>query len=221
MARRRPRDAAEAAARGRRRAALELVRLIERVAREGSTLMALATGGRRARRFIPHPEPPVYDPRTRSLLVYHHHGGEPAWPREAGHFHAVHVLRVRPRTERASLVAISMSRSGWPQALFTVNLWSWEDRPQRAHQLRRHVRRFQIRPAGRHARLARFANLVLRAWAPEIERLQTDKLRRLARLSRARPAADVPNDRSVDVLSALPIDARARAAGRPEPGRSR
>lgn len=190
------------------------MRLLEGVSREGTTLMALATRGR-ARPFRLYPDPPVYDPRTRSLLTYHRHARHPGWPREGGHFHALRVLRVRPRLEWATLVGISMSRRGWPQALFTVNLWSWNDRPQRAHQLRAHVRRFRLGPGAGRGRLARFANLVLRAYGPEIERLQDEKLRRLAHAQRRR-AADVRADRSLDVLSAVVIDVRARADGRPE-----
>ena len=191
--------------------------MVEGLARRGTTLMALATGGGRTRAFRPYPRPPIYDPRTGSLLAYHRHGDDVPWLREAGHFHAVRILRVRPREERATLVAISMSRGGWPRALFTVNLWSWADRPQRASQLRAHVRRFRLRPRGRHARLARFANLVFRAYGPEIGWLQEEKLRELARLRQKRPGRKVTADRSIDLLSSLTIDVRARAVGQPEP----
>jgi hypothetical protein len=177
--------------------------------------MALATGGH-ARPFRVYPDPPVYDPRTRSLLTYHHHARDPGWPREAGHFHALRVLRVRPRLAWATLVGISMSRRGWPQALFTVNLWSWNDRAQRARQLQEHVRRFHLGAGARPARLARFANLVLGAYGPEIARLQDEKLRRLARAQRRHRSRDARADRSLDVLSAVVIDVRARAEGRPE-----
>jgi hypothetical protein len=192
--------------------------MIEGLARRRTTLMVLATGGGRTPAFRPYPHPPLYDSRTGSLLAYHRHDRDEPWLREAGHFHTVRILRVRPREERASLVAISMSRGGWPLALFTVNLWSWRDRPQRAAQLREHVRRFRLRGSGRRGRLARFANLVLQAYRPEIERLQVEKLRELARLRRKRPGAKVTVDRSIDLLSSLAIDVRARAAGRIEPG---
>jgi hypothetical protein len=203
---------------GQRRAARALVRLVEGLAHRGTTLMALATGGGRTPAFRPYPRPPIYDARTRSLLAYHRHVDDEPWLREAGHFHAVRILRLRPREERASLVAISMSRGGWPRALFTVNLWSWRDRSQRAAQLRAHVRHFRLRVGGRCRRLARFANLVLQAYGPEIERLQEEKLQELARLRRRRPGAKVTADRSIDLLSSLAIDVRARAAGRIEPG---
>jgi hypothetical protein len=178
--------------------------------------MSLATGGRRSRAFQIYPDPALYDPRTRSLFAYHRHGRMTGWPTEAGHFHAVRVLRVRPRIERAALVGISMSRRGWPQALFTVNLWTWKDRPQRAYQLKDHVRRFRIGPGLNPALLGRFANLMFRAYGPEIERLQDDKLRLLATLQRRRPSVDVRADQNVDLLNRCVIDVRARATGRPE-----
>ena len=192
------------------------MRLIERLARNGATLMSLATGGRRSRAFRLYPDPALYDPRTRSFFAYHRHTGMPEWPGEVGHFHAVRILRVRPDIERAALVGISMSRRGWPQALFTVNLWTWKDRPQRASQLRSHVRCFRIGPGCRPSQLGRFANLMFRAYRSEIEQLQDDKLRLLATLQRRRPRVTVRADESVHLLSGLVIDVRARAEGRPE-----
>jgi len=110
-----------------------------------------------------------------------------------------------------------MSRRGWPQALFTFNLWGWQDRPQRAHQLRSHVRRFHVGLECGSRALAPFANLMLRAYGPEIEWLQDEKLRILAGLQRRRPGVDVLADRSIELPSALVIDVRARPEGR-EPG---
>jgi hypothetical protein len=75
----------------------------------------------------------------------------------------------------AHLAAISMTTDGWPQALFTLNLWAMGDD---------YVAE-QVGPPP----LVRFVNLMFQAFGPEIERLQDEKIARLDRYRAVRAAA--------------------------------
>jgi hypothetical protein len=55
-------------------------------------------------------------------------------------------------------------------------------------------------------------DLVFRAFLPDIEQLQEAKIERLAELRSAHPGTDPSEDRSLEVLSRIAIDVRARSA---------
>jgi len=112
----------------------------------------------------------------------------------------------------AHLVAISIGPYGWPQALFTLNLWAIGDAYASAADLRRYVARFHLREHVGPSRLVRFVNLVFQAVGPEIERLQDEKVATLARHRAAHPDLDLLEDRSLEILSRTAIDVRAAAA---------
>jgi hypothetical protein len=106
-----------------------------------------------------------------------------------------------------------MRTDGWPQALFTLNLWAIGDTYESAGNLRRYVRRFHM---GEHVgppRLVRFVNLIFRAFGPEIERLQDEKIAALAGYRARHPEADAFEERSLEILSRVEIEVRAPAAG--------
>jgi hypothetical protein len=188
-------------------AARQLADLIEALGREGTTVIDLVCGPQPVEAWRLYPgEYGVFDRRTRSQFYYHSHGAA----HEAGHFHTVRLFADRT----AHLVAISMAPDGWPQALFTVNLWAIGDAYESAAELKRYVRRFQLREHLGPAALVRFVNLVFAAFRPEIEQLQEEKIAVLAEHCAARRGQDVFADRSLEVLSRVEIDVRARAAGR-------
>ena len=108
----------------------------------------------------------------------------------------------------AHLVAISMAPDGWPQALFTVNLWAIGDAYETAENLKRYARRFEIDERHGEPRLVRFVNLIYRVFLPEIERLQDEKADALAAHRLAHPGRDPFEDRSLEVLSRVDIDVR-------------
>lgn len=183
----------------------ELRALLEDLARQGTTVMALARGGRPQEPWRLYPDEwGIYDRRTRCQFYYHSHGT----PGEAGHIHTVRLFPDRT----AHLVAISLTEDGWPQALFTVNFWATGDSPEPAEALKRYARAFRIAEDRGEPRLVRFVNLVYRAFLPEIEQLQDEKWRTLEAHGRRRPEASDPyEDRALEVLSRVPIDLRAPA----------
>ncbi len=99
-----------------------------------------------------------------------------------------------------------MTPSGWPQELFTLNLWAIGDRPESTERLKQYARRFHVDERRGDARLIRFINLVFRAFLPEIEQLQEAKAARLAEHRRTHPDINPFEDRSLEVLSRTAID---------------
>ena len=151
----------------------DLVALLNGLEREGLTMMDLACGGRAPEPWTIYPhEYGIFDARTRSQFYYHSHAGA---DHEAGHFHTVRLFADRT----AHLVAVSMTPGGWPQALFTVNLWAIGDSYETPETLKRYACRFQIDKGRGQPRVVRFVNLMFRVFLPEIGRLQDDKERAL------------------------------------------
>jgi hypothetical protein len=187
------------------KATLQLRDLLEALDRQGTTVIDLVTRGQTAVPWRLYPgEHGIFDRHTRCQVYYHSHGSD----HEAGHFHTVRLFA----DHTAHLVAISIGADGWPQALFTLNLWAIGDAYASAADLRRYVARFHLREHVGPSRLVRFVNLVFRAFGPEIERLQDEKAVALARPRAAHPDLDVFEDRSLEILSCTAIDVRAAAA---------
>jgi len=183
-------------------AAAELARLLEDLERAGTTVMELACGGRAPEPWTIYPdEHGIFSRATRCQLYYHVHAGA---RHEAGHFHTV---RLHP-DRTAHLVAISMAPDGWPQALFTVNLWAIGDAYETAGSLKRYARQFEIDERHGELRLIRFVNLIFRAFLPEIERLQDEKVAALAAHRLVHPGANPFEDRALEILSRVDIDVR-------------
>jgi len=187
------------------KATLELLNLLEELRRQGTTVIDLATRQQAVEPWRLYPgEHGIFDRHTRCQFYYHSHGSD----HEAGHFHTVRLFADRT----AHLVAISIGADGWPQALFTLNLWAIGDAHTSAADLRRYVARFHLREHVGPSRLVRFVNLVFQAFGPEIERLQDEKVATLARHRAANPDREVFEDRSLEILSRTAIDVRAAAA---------
>ena len=103
-----------------------------------------------------------------------------------------------------------MTTDGWPQALFTVNLWAIGDAYESAANLRHYVRRFHLREQVGSPPLVRFVNLIFQTFGPQIEQLQEEKIAVLADHRAAHPGVDVFEDRSLEILSRIEVDVRAR-----------
>jgi hypothetical protein len=146
----------------------------------------------------------ISDRRTRCQFYYHNHGLDT----EAGHFHTVRLFA----DHTAPLIAISMATDGWPQALFTLNLWAIGDASETAGNLRHYVRDFHLAEAVGPPPLVRFVNLIFQAFGPQIEQLQEQKIEMLSRCRVAHPDRDIFEDRSLEILSRVAIDVRAPAA---------
>jgi hypothetical protein len=186
-------------------AARELIGLLERLERDGTSVMELICGTRTPEPWKLYPDDyGMFSMRTRSQFYYHVHGGAQD---EAGHLHTVRFFPDRT----AHIVAISMAPSGWPQALFTVNLWAIGDAYEPVEHLKRYARRFQIEESRGDPRAIRFVNLVFRVFLPEIERLQEEKAAALAAFRVAHPDVNPFEDRALEVTSRVEIDVARKA----------
>ncbi len=184
---------------------LELLNLLGELERQNTTVIDLVTSGQTVEPWRLYPgEHGIYDGHTRCQFYYHSHGSG----HEAGHFHTVRLFA----DHTAHLVAISMAADGWPQALFTLNLWAIGDAHESAAALRRYVGRFRLGEQVGPPLVVRFVNLIFQAFGPEIRRLQDEKVAALAGHRAARPDGDVFEDRSLEILSRIPIDVREAAA---------
>lgn len=182
----------------------ELRNLLQELERKGTSVIDLVRGGQPVQPWRLYPgENGVFDRRTRYQFYYHSHGSD----HEAGHFHTVRLFA----DHTVHLVAISMTPDGWPQALFTLNLWAIGDAYESAETLQRYVRRFHLAEQVGQPPLVRFVNLVFRAFGSEIERLQEEKIGALAAYRATHPDNDIFKDRSLEILSRVAVDMRACA----------
>lgn len=188
--------------------ALELLDLLDGLERKGTSVIELVRDGQPLVPWRLYPgESGIFDRRSGYQFYYHSHGAD----HEAGHFHTVRLFA----DHTAHLVAVSMTPDGWPQAFFTLNLWAIGDAYEGAADLRRYVRRFYLGERVGPPPLIRFVNLLFQVFGPEIERLQDEKIAALAAYRAAHPGHDVFEDRSLEVLSRVEIDVRARAGDVP------
>jgi hypothetical protein len=184
--------------------ALELLDLVEDLEGKGTSVIELVRDGQPLVPWRLYPgDSGIFDRRSGYQFYYHSHGAD----HEAGHFHTVRLFA----DHTAHLVAVSMTPDGWPQALFTLNLWAIGDTYESAADLRRYVRRFHLGERVGPPPLVRFVNLIFQVFGAEIERLQDEKIAALAAHRAAHPDRDVFEDRSLEVLSRVAIDIRARA----------
>ncbi len=183
-------------------AAEELVELLHDLERRRTSVMDLVLEGRSPEEWTIYPnESGIFDRRTRSQFYYHVHPGA---DHEAGHFHTVRLFPGRT----AHIVGISMAPSGWPQNLFTVNLWAIGDAHETPENLKRYARRFRLDERAGDPRLVRFVNLMFRVYLHEIEALHDEKEKTLIAYRRTHPDQDPFEDRSLEVLSQVAIDPR-------------
>lgn len=186
--------------------------LLEGLDREGTSVTALARGGRRQEPWVLYPdEYGIFDRKRHSQFYYHAHAGA---DHEEGHFHAVRLSS----DHTVHLVAISMAPSGWPQALFTLNLWAIGDRDAPPEALIGYAGQFRVESRKGDPRLVRFVNLMFRAFWSEIAALQEGKAAAIARYRAAHGGADPFEDRSVEILSRVVIEVprSSRAVAPPE-----
>jgi hypothetical protein len=184
----------------------QLISVLDGLEREGTTVMDLVRAGQPAEAWRLYPgEEGIFDRGTRCQFYYHAHDDDRD---EDGHFHTVRLFNDRT----VHLVGISMARTGWPRALFTVNRWVTGDAYETVAQIKGYVRRFHVDQARGPAPLVRFVNLMFRVFLRDIERLQEDKVATLAAHRLRYPERDPFQDRSLEILSWTAVDLRQDSA---------
>jgi hypothetical protein len=134
------------------------------------------------------------------------------------------LLELLEELERSGTSVIDLVRAGQPlepwrlypdeSGVFdrdTRYLWAIGDAYASAGHLKLYARRVHLPERAGAAPLVRFVHLVFEAFRPEIERLQEDKIAALARHRVRDPHPNVFEDRSLEVLSRVELDIRARA----------
>ena len=178
----------------------DLARLLADLDRAGTSVMALARRGQPPAPWVLYPdEYGIFDRKRHSQFYYHAH---PDAEHEDGHFHTVRLFS----DHTVHLVAISMAPTGWPQALFTLNLWAIGDSYASPKNLSRYTREYGIESRKGDVCLVRFINLMYRAFRPEIEALQVAKGEAIEQYRAAHDGADPFEDRSVEILSRIEIE---------------
>ncbi len=181
----------------------ELVSLLTDLQRTGRSIITLARAGQSAE---PGRLPPttlgVFDPLSRWHYYYHSHGG--AWD-EDGHFHTLRWFG----DDAVHVVGVSIDRVGWPQALFTLNLWCIGDGYETAANIKRYARRFRVNSMAGDPQLIRFMSLMFVAFLPEIERLQDEKVCTLAAHHALYPDRNPFQDRSLEITSRVELSLAA------------
>jgi hypothetical protein len=162
--------------------------------------MALARGGRPPEPWVLYPdEYGIFDRKRRSQFYYHAHAGV---NHEAGHFHTVQLFP----DHTVHLVGISMAPTGWPRALFTLNLWSVGDAYTPPAALEKYARQYRVESRKGDVRLLQFINLMFAAFRPEIAALQEAKERAIREYRRSHGGGDPFEDRSVEILSHVAVE---------------
>ena len=178
----------------------ELTSLLAELDRKGTSVMALVRRGRPREPWVLYPdEYGIFDRQRHSQFYYHAHPGA---EHEDGHFHTVRLFS----DHTVHVVAISMAPTGWPQALFTLNLWAIGDRYAPPSKLNRYTREYGVESRKGDVRLVRFINLMFRAFRAEIEALQVAKGEAIEQYRAAHGGADPFEDRSVEILSRIEIE---------------
>ena len=178
----------------------DLAGLLADLDREGTSVMALVRGGQPPQPWTLYPdEYGIFDRKRNSQFYYHAHPGA---DHEEGHFHTVRLFA----DHTVHLVGISMAPTGWPQALFTLNLWAIGDRYASPRNLSRYTREYGLESRKGDVRLVRFINLMFRAFRPDIEALQEAKGQAIEQYRAAHGGADPFEDRSVEILSRVEIE---------------
>jgi hypothetical protein len=211
------------AAAGREVAACEAV-----LAKTGDTVVGEVLRGQPFFEWDHYPAGEVFDAETASLYYYHAHPAEERDPDEHGHFHA--FLKpsdlspdIRPlpvagtaagaggQGALAHLVAIAMDADGRPYRLFTTNRWVTGESWHRAKDVIAMAERFAIGHARPSWPANRWITAMLLLFRPQIAWLLCERDRVLAQWAKAHRGRAATEERSLEILSSLPISVAGQA----------
>lgn len=174
-----------------------------------------------------YPPDDVYDPETHAQFYFHAHPPEARDRPDYGHFHTFLRPRgmpegvapvpladyVAPATDNAALshlIAISMTREGLPERLFTTNRWVTAETWYAAEDVIAMLDRFVIDLAYPSWPLNRWISAMIVLFRPQIEFLLRERDRRVAAWLAANPTENVYEDRRLEITSSLDISLEAQ-----------
>lgn len=204
-------------------AALEAVDCMRVLAKSGSNLVAEVLRQDEFIEWSHYPADDVYDPDTHAQYYFHAHPpGDRQWA-DYGHFHT--FLRSKgmppgvqpapalidpPATDGDSdpichLIAISMTREGLPERLFTTNRWVTGETWYRAADIVTMLDRFVVDLSRPSWPLNRWLTAMLVLFRPQIEQLLLERDRQIERWKLQHPEVDVFEDRDLEITSSVAI----------------
>jgi hypothetical protein len=170
-----------------------------------------------------YPKGDVFDPESHAQWYYHAHDKKER-PVEHGHFHTfmrgggmpeglepAALSDFQPKTQKhdlvSHLIAVSMSREGWPIGLFSTNRWVTGETWYAAHDVSAMLGGFDVRMDKPSWSVNRWLTGLLRLYRPQIEELLQRRDERVRAWQREHPEAEnVYEDRRLEVTSQIPID---------------
>ncbi len=180
-----------------------------------------------------YPPGDVYDGESHGQYYYHAHPPDQRFENEHGHFHT--FLRPKgmpagiepapvpgfkkpddPDDELSHLIAIAMTKEGFPFRLFTVNRWVTGEIWYTAGDVIALLDRFEIDHARPSWPVNRWITGMVALFKPQIVALLEARDHAVADWAAAHPGSDVYEDRELEVTSYLDIsvDEHVRAVAR-------
>jgi hypothetical protein len=203
-------------------AAAEVLDCMRVLAKSGSNLVAEALGTHEFIEWDHYPPHDVHDPEGHAQYYFHAHPATDKRESDYGHFHTflrakgmpegVIPAPVPPNTAKelpeepiCHLIAISMTREGLPDRLFTTNRWVAGDTWYAAPDIIKMLDRFVIDLSHPSWPLNRWLTAMLVLYRPQIEQLLHERDKRIAAWQAEHPDVEVYEDRRLEITSALKI----------------
>lgn len=168
-----------------------------------------------------YPPDDVRDPETHAQYYFHAHAPDDRRDPDYGHFHTFlthpgipHGIAPLGPPHTASepaldgpchLIAISMTREGLPERLFTTNRWVTGETWYAAHDVIAMLDRFEMDLAWPSWPLNQWLSAMLVLFRPQIENLILERDRTIANWQAKYPERDAYEDRELEITSSLDI----------------
>lgn len=161
------------------------------------------------------PKEDVFDEKTGGQYYFHKHRGG-----EEGHFHLFlwtdHIPGLKRPVHMSSsggfvhLIALSTDARGYPVRLFTTNQWVTGEDWRPASEVSRLIPNFEISHGEPSWSVNRSLTAFVRLFTPQIRQLIDLRDEKIKQECARRPLSEVLSDRSLEVLSEMPIDIDAQ-----------
>jgi len=211
-------------------AAAEVLDCMRVLAKSGSNLVAEVLSAHEFIEWDHYPRQDVYDPESHAQYYFHAHPASNTRESDYGHFHTflrakgmaelIAPAPVPPNTAKelpdepiCHLIAVSMTREGLPDRLFTTNRWVAGDTWYAAPDVIRMLDRFVIDLSRPSWPLNRWLTAMLVLYRPQIEQLLYERDARIAVWQSEHPDVEVCEDRRLEITSALKISIESQIRG--------